>query len=55
LLSLTALATGVLVGLVMIAGSYVGKRLVDRLPERVFPLLVEAALVVSGLQLLLTG
>ena len=55
LLSPAALATGVLVGLVMIAGSYVGKRLVDRLPERVFPLLVEAVLVVSGLQLLFTG
>ena len=55
LLTPTAVTTGALIGLVMIAGTYLGKRLVDRLPERVFPLLVEAALVVSGLLLLLAG
>jgi uncharacterized membrane protein YfcA len=55
LLTPAALATGALIGLVMIAGTYLGKRLVDRLPERVFPVLVEAALVVGGLQLLLAG
>jgi uncharacterized protein len=55
LLTPAALATGALIGLVMIAGTYLGKRFVDRLPERVFPVLVETALVVSGLQLLLAG
>ena len=55
LLTPTAVATGALIGLVMIAGSYLGKRLVDRLPEGIFPVLVEVALVVSGLQLLRTG
>jgi uncharacterized membrane protein YfcA len=52
LLPPAALATGTLVGLVIIAGSHLGKRLFDRLPERVFRLLVEAAPVVSGLQFL---
>jgi uncharacterized protein len=53
LLDLRSAASGIAIGLVMIAGTYAGKKLVDRLPERVFPRLVEVALVVSGLQLFL--
>ena len=54
LLTPAAVAKGLAIGLVMIAGSYVGKRLLERLPPNVFPRLVEAALVVSGLQLLIS-
>jgi uncharacterized membrane protein YfcA len=39
----------------MILGSYIGKQIVDGLPERLFPILIEAVLVISGLHLLLTG
>jgi uncharacterized protein len=53
LLDLAAWGVGIGVGLVMIGGTYAGKRLVDRLPERVFPRLVEVVLVISGIQLLL--
>ncbi len=48
-----ALALGTGIGLVMIAGTSIGKRLLDRLPEHLFPWLVEAVLVLSGLQFLL--
>jgi hypothetical protein len=53
LLSGTGAAIGLLIGLVMIAGSFAGKRLLDRLPDRVFPWIIEAVLVISGLQFLL--
>ena len=53
-LTVHAALVGLALGPVMVGGSWAGKRIVDRLPERVFPLLVEAVLLVSGLQLLLT-
>lgn len=53
LLSVPSLVTGSAIGIVMILGSYVGRRIVERLPERVFHWLIEAVLVVSGLQFLL--
>ncbi len=46
---------GLLLGPVMILGSWVGKRIVDRIPERVFVLLIEATLVIAGLRFLLAG
>lgn len=53
LLTASTIGVGLLIGGVMVAGTYLGKRLLDRLPERLFPPLVEVALVISGLQLLL--
>jgi uncharacterized membrane protein YfcA len=53
LISVRALGEGLAIGLVMSVGTYLGRRFLDRLPPRVFPLLVEAALIASGLQLLL--
>src|SRR5438270_453067 len=51
--------SGVLVGLflgpIMILGSFLGKRIVDKLPERVFVLLIEAVLVLAGLLFLIRG
>lgn len=43
---------GLLLGPVMILGSSVGKRIVDRLPEKVFVFLVEATLLIAGLRFL---
>lgn len=48
-------AAGLAIGGVMIGGSYLGKRILDRLPERVFPLLIEAVLVLAGVQFLVFG
>jgi len=51
--------SGVLLGLalgpIMISGSFLGKRIVDRLPERVFVAMIELVLVVAGLIFLLRG
>jgi len=52
LVAMRSAAIAAAIGLLMIAGSYLGKRMLDRLPERIFPLLVEAVLVISGLQFL---
>ncbi len=44
-----AVWAGVLLAPIMVAGACLGKRIVDRIPERVFIAVVEAALVVFGL------
>lgn len=54
-LSLPALLVGLPIGIVMLLGTFVGTRLLDRVPPRLFPLLVEGVLIVSGLQLLLSS
>jgi uncharacterized membrane protein YfcA len=47
--------TGLVLGPLMIAGSFLGKRIVDRLPDRVFVFLIEAVLVTAGLLFLIRG
>ena len=44
-----ATVAGLALGPIMIVGSYVGKRIVDRLPERVFVAIIELVLVGAGL------
>jgi uncharacterized membrane protein YfcA len=51
----SSIGIGLAIGPVMIVGSYLGKHLLERVPEQVFPRIIEAVLVVSGLQLLLLG
>lgn len=46
---------GAALGPVMILGSFVGKRIVDRLPERLFVALIEIVLVASGVFFLIRG
>lgn len=46
---------GLLLGPVMILGSFIGKRIVDRLPERVFVLIIEGVLIAAGLLFLIRG
>jgi hypothetical protein len=41
-------AVGLALGPIMILGSYIGKRIVDRLPERVFVAIIELVLVGAG-------
>jgi uncharacterized protein len=48
ILTLRAVATGLALGPIMIAGSYVGKRILERLPERVFVAIIEVVLVGAG-------
>ncbi len=47
-LTLRAAAAGLALGPIMILGSYIGKRIVDRLPERVFVAIIELVLVGAG-------
>ncbi len=53
LLTGQTVAVGLFIGLVMVLGAWAGKRLVDRLSERAFLRIIEALLVVFGLQFLL--
>jgi uncharacterized membrane protein YfcA len=50
-----AVIVGALLGPVMIAGSYLGKRVVDRIPRQVFVTFVEVVLAVFGLFFLIRG
>lgn len=49
ILTARAVVAGLALGPIMIAGSYVGKRILDRLPERVFVAIIEVVLVGAGL------
>ena len=55
LLALPAAIAGLTLGPIMIGGSWAGKRIVDRLPERVFILLIELTLVGAGALFLIRG
>lgn len=46
---------GLALGPIMVFGSWAGKRILDRIPERVFVILIEAVLVVAGLDFLIRG
>jgi uncharacterized membrane protein YfcA len=54
-LSDASILIGLAIGPLMIAGSWTGKRIVDRLPERVFVLLIEATMTAAGLLFLIRG
>jgi uncharacterized membrane protein YfcA len=55
LLLVAVLAVGLVMAPAMIAGSWIGKRIVDRLPERVFVAVIEVVLVVTGIAFLIFG
>jgi uncharacterized membrane protein YfcA len=46
---------GLALGPLMILGTWLGKRILDRLPERVFVALIEAVLVIAGIGFLIHG
>jgi len=46
---------GLALGPIMVGGSFLGKKIVDRLPERVFVAIIEVVLVVAGLLFLIRG
>ncbi len=46
---------GLALGPVMVLGSLLGKRAVDRLPEKVFVIVIEATLIAAGLLFLIHG
>jgi hypothetical protein len=46
---------GLALGPLMILGSYLGKRILDRLPERLFVLIIELVLIIAGFMFLIRG
>lgn len=54
-LALKGVVAGLALGPIMIFGSFVGKKILDRLAERIFVLLIEATLVIAGLGFLIRG
>ena len=52
-LSVRSVTVGLLLGPVLVLGSWLGKRIVDRVPQRVFVVLIEATLVIAGLRFLM--
>lgn len=55
LLDMRTMLVGVSIGAVMFLGSYIGKLILNRLPERVFPYLIEGVLIMAGLLFLIRG
>ena len=52
LIGIQELGYGMLLGVGMIAGSWTGKKIIERLPKEKFVLLVEILLIASGVQLI---
>jgi uncharacterized membrane protein YfcA len=51
----SSIVVGLALGPLMIAGSFAGKRIVDRLPAQVFVWIIEATMVVAGLLFAIRG
>src|SRR3989442_7334236 len=50
-----SVTVGLGLGLIMIFGSLIGKKILDRLPERIFIFLIEGTLLIAGLRFLIYG
>ena len=55
ILPLHAVLAGLALGPIMVGGSFVGKRIVDRISERVFVVIIELTLLAAGAQFLWKG
>ena len=53
LLSGRTVLIGVAIGSTMFVGSYLGKRILTLVPERVFPVIIDGALITGGILLLI--
>jgi uncharacterized membrane protein YfcA len=53
LLSGRAVLIGLALGAVMFVGSYLGKAILNRVPERAFPLIIDGVLIAAGILLVL--
>jgi uncharacterized protein len=55
LIGIRTLLIGIAISAVMIFGTYMGKRLLNKVPERVFPYVIESTMLVAGLMFLIKG
>jgi uncharacterized protein len=53
LVDLRSLLIGLAIGAIMILGTFLGKKSLDRLPEKIFPYLIDAVLLISGVLFIL--
>jgi hypothetical protein len=49
------LLVGFSIGVVAFLGSYLGRRILARVPDRIFPIIIESVLVISGALFLIRG
>ena len=55
LVGVRTLQIGLAIGVVMILGTYLGKRLLDRVPEKIFPYIIEGTMLIAGLLFIIRG
>lgn len=55
LVSLEILVIGLAIGAIMFFGTYFGRHILNRVPEKVFPYIIETVLVLSGIIFILRG
>ena len=55
LVGVRTLQIGLAIGVVMILGTYLGKRLLDRVPEKIFPYIIEGTMLIAGLLFVIRG
>ena len=55
LIGARTLLIGIAIGVVMIIGTFSGKRLLDKVPERIFPYIIEGTMLVAGLLFIVRG
>lgn len=55
LVGVHTLQIGLAIGVVMILGTYLGKRLLDRVPEKIFPYIIEGTMLIAGLLFVIRG
>jgi uncharacterized protein len=55
LIGIRTLLIGLGIGAVMILGTFLGRKLLDRMPEKVFPYIIEGTLLISGIIFIVRG
>ena len=55
LVGMRTLLLGVAIGVVMLLGSYLGKLILDHMPERMFPYIIEGVLLAAGIFFIIRG
>ena len=55
LIGIHTLLIGIAIGAVMILGTYLGKRLLNKVPENIFPYIIEGTMLVVGVLFIIRG
>lgn len=55
LIGIRTLLIGVAIGAVMILGTFLGKRLLNKIPDHIFPYIIEGTMLIAGIIFLVRG